>query len=48
MVRGPEIDVDGVEDCEEREAPRDAIDDNLFTSIEELVDDSAEQQQVDE
>ena len=42
------MDVDGVEDRKEREAPRDAVDDGRLALREELVDDGAEQEEVDE
>lgn len=41
VVCGPEVDVDGVEDAEEREAPGNAVDDGLLAAGEELVDDGA-------
>lgn len=47
MLMSPEIDVDGVENSQEREAPGDAIDDDLFSGGEELVDDCGEEEKVD-
>lgn len=47
MLVGPNVDVDRVEDGEEREAPRDAIDDDALAAGEELVYDSAEKQEMD-
>lgn len=43
----PDVDVDGVEDDEEREAPVDAVDDNLLARFEELVDNGAEEKEMD-
>jgi hypothetical protein len=47
MLMSPEIYVDGVENSQEREAPGDAIDDDLFSGGEELVDDCGEEEKVD-
>lgn len=46
VVPGPEVDVDGVQDGEEGEAPGDAVDDDLLSAIEELVDDGSEEEEV--
>ena len=46
MTSGPEVDVDGIEDGKEREAPRDAIDNCFFAIREELVYDSPEKKNV--
>jgi hypothetical protein len=48
MICGPEIDVDGIEDAKKREPPGNAIDDGLLAVWEELVDDGAEEEGVDE
>jgi len=48
MICGPEVDVDGIENAEKRKPPRNAIDDGLFACWEELVDDGAEEENVDE
>jgi len=48
VLAGPDADVDGVEEGEEGEAPGDAVDDGAFAGGEELVDDRAEQEEVDE
>lgn len=48
MVGCPQVDVNGVEDTEKRETPRNAVDDDLFTGGGELVDDRSEQQQMDQ
>jgi len=42
----PEIDVDGIQQDEERQAPVDGINDNLFAIVEELVDNGAEEQEM--
>ena len=44
----PEVHVDDIEDTEESKAPGDAIDDGTLAAGEELVDDRAEEQEVDE
>jgi len=46
MRMSPEVDVDGIEDGNERESPRDAINDYSFTIGEELVYDSTEKKKV--
>jgi len=43
----PDVDVNGVEDDEEGEAPVDAVNDNLLAGFEELVDDGTEEEEVD-
>jgi hypothetical protein len=48
MAVGPGVNVDGVEYGEEWEAPRDAVDDDTLAIREELVDDGAEHQEMDE
>ena len=48
VVAGPEVDVDGVEDAEESKPPADAVNDDLLAALKELVDDGAEEQEVDE
>lgn len=42
----PEVDVDGIENTEERESPGNSVDDNSFSIGEELVDDGAEEEKV--
>ena len=48
MIGGPEVDIDGIEDAEEREPPGNAIDDYFFACREELVDDCAQEEDMDE
>ena len=48
MIGGPEVDVDGVEDAKEREPPGNAINDCFFACWEELVDDCAQEENMDE
>jgi len=49
MLVSPDGDEDGVEDGEEREPPRDSVDDDgLGVDGGELVDDGAEKEEVDE
>ena len=45
---GPDVHVDGVEDSEEGKAPADAVNYDLLAAIEELVDDGAEKEEVNE
>lgn len=47
MVASPEVNVDRVEDTEERKTPGDAVDNDALALGEELVDDGAEEEQVD-
>lgn len=44
----PYVDVDGVQDGKERQAPGDAVNDDLLSAVEELVNDSSEEEKVDE
>ena len=48
VVPHPEVDVDGVQDSKEGESPGDTVDDGLLAIGEELVDDRAEEEQVDQ
>jgi hypothetical protein len=48
LPAAPHADVDGVEEAEEREAPADAVDDDVLAVRGELVDHSAEEEQVNE
>lgn len=43
MMAGPEIDVDGVQNGQERETPGDAVNDDALACGEELVDDGSKQ-----
>jgi len=47
VAASPDVDIDDVEDDEEGEAPVDAVDDDLLAVVEELVDNRAEEQEVD-
>jgi len=44
----PDVDVAGVEEDEQGEAPVDGIDDDLLAAVEELVDHGSEEEQVDQ
>ena len=44
----PDVHVDGVEDSQERETPRDAVNDDPLPAREELVDDGAEKQKMNQ
>lgn len=46
MTAGPEIDIDGVENAEERKAPRNAVDDDAFALRSKLVDDGSQKKCV--
>jgi len=48
VLATPDVDVDTVERGEEGETPANAVDDDLLAAIVELVDDRAEQQEVDQ
>lgn len=49
MVVGPDADEHGVQDCEERESPRDPVNyDGLCMGGGELIDDGAEEEEVDD
>jgi len=48
VTSSPDVDVDGVEEDEEGEAPADSVDDGLLAALGELVDDSAEKQEVND
>ena len=48
MPGGPEAHVDGVEDSEQGETPRDTVDDGAVTRLSELVDDGAEEQDMND
>lgn len=48
VVAGPQVDVYRVEDTEERKTPGDTVNDDAFAFGEELVDDGAEEEQVDQ
>lgn len=45
---GPQVRVNDIEDTEQSKAPRDAVNDGALAAGEELVDDRAEEQEVDE
>lgn len=48
MMTSPQVDVDCVENTEEGKTPGNAVDDDAFAFGEELVDDGAEEEQVDQ
>jgi hypothetical protein len=48
MVTSPQVDVDSIEDTEEREAPGDTVNDGTLATGEELVNDGAEKENVDQ
>lgn len=48
MMSNPQVDVDGIENGEERESPRNAINNCFLAFREELVYDSTEEKQVNE
>ncbi len=48
MMACPDVNVNGIEDTEERETPRDSIDDDLLASGEELVDDGSQEKEMNE
>jgi hypothetical protein len=48
VVASPKIDVDGIENSEEGEPPRDAVNNHMISGREELIDDSSEKENVDQ
>lgn len=48
MVGSPEIDVDCVENAEEREPPGDAVNDDSLASGEELIDNGPKEQEMND
>lgn len=48
VLPAPDVNVDGVEDAKEREAPGDGVNDHALSGREELVDDCAEKEQMNE
>jgi uncharacterized protein YegJ (DUF2314 family) len=48
VMASPKIDVNGIEDGQKGEAPRNAIDDDMFACGVKLVDDSSEQEEVNQ
>jgi hypothetical protein len=47
VVASPQVDVDGIQDGQERETPRHAIDNDGLTAGEELVNDCAQKEKMD-
>ena len=48
VVPGPDVDIDCVQHAKEGETPADAVNDDLLATLEELVDDGSEQEEMDE
>jgi hypothetical protein len=48
VMGSPNIDIDSVEDGEEGEAPRNAVNNNLLSLREELVDNRSQQEDVNQ
>ena len=46
VVPDPKSDIDGVEDCKKGEPPANSVNDDLLATLEELVDDSPEEKEV--
>ena len=44
VVPRPDVDVDGVQNGEERKAPAYAVDDDLLSAVKELVDNRSEEE----
>jgi len=44
----PQVDIDGIQDSEERETPRNMVDDDMLPIGEKLVDDGSQQKEVDQ
>ena len=48
LVASPEIDVDGIENSQKGETPRDTVDNYTLTGREELVDNSSKKKNVNQ
>ena len=48
VVASPKVDVDGIEHSEQGKAPGNSVDDDAFSVGEELVDDGAQEEQVNQ
>jgi hypothetical protein len=48
MTGSPEINIDGIQDTEERETPGNTIDDDTFSTGDKLVDDGTKEENVDD
>ena len=48
MTSRPNMHIDGVQNTQQRETPGNAINDDLFTGGEELIDDSAQEQEMNQ
>jgi len=46
VLLSPKIDINGIEDTEEGEAPHDTIDDDTFPGREKLIDDRTEEEHM--
>lgn len=47
-MRNPKVNVDCIQNTEERESPRDTLDDDVVSSLLELVDDGTEEEEVND
>lgn len=47
MMSGPKIDVDSVEHSQQRETPRDTLNDGAVSVFCELIDDCTEEEEMD-
>jgi hypothetical protein len=48
MMASPKIDVDGIENSQKGETPRNAIDNDMFSLREKLVDDGPKQENMNQ
>jgi hypothetical protein len=48
MMASPKIDVDGIENSQKGETPRNAIDNDMFSLGEKLVDDGPKQENMNQ
>jgi hypothetical protein len=46
VIRSPEVDINGIENTQERKTPRNPIDNDLFAVRGKLVDDGTQEEKV--
>jgi hypothetical protein len=48
MIRSPKVDKNGIENTEERKTPRNSIDNDPFAFRSKLIDDGAQEEQMNQ
>jgi hypothetical protein len=48
MIRSPKVDINGIENTQERKTPSNTIDNDPFAFRSKLVDDGAQEEQMDQ